>query len=283
MFVVINNTDMNVFKIDEWINHTRDANGGVISPEFAMEVLSKTNFRGHIKKVLKNIRENCTTKEQLMPYKEFILSCVDGREMSGEAMASLQEMARVCDCEEEFEKANAKPKFYGEKDCEAVIIQSREEFKNLKNKNLKIYFDTDCIDLGGCDLSGFKELKFKDGAVVDLNRLKDSLPEYLDFSMCDSVGLRYTDLNGLNELKFKDGAVVDLTGAKHFPEVLDLSMCLEVYAEYCDLSGVKEIKFKDKEQEKKFMAEAKIFSGKVVYMGEDKKTPVVSRDIDMEM
>ena len=56
MFVAIDNRDMNVFKVDGWINTTRDANGGIISPEFAMEILSKTNFHGHIKKVVKNIR-----------------------------------------------------------------------------------------------------------------------------------------------------------------------------------------------------------------------------------
>ena len=217
MFVVINNTDMNVFKIDEWINHTRDANGGVISPEFAMEVLSKTNFRGHIKKVLKNIRENCTTKEQLMPYKEFILSCVDEREMSGEAMASLQEMADTCEVREEFDVANNKPKFYGEKDCEAVVIQSREEFKNLKNKNLKIYFGTDCIDLSNCDLSEVKELKFKDGAKVRLSYAK-KLPHNLDLSMCDYVSLGDCDLSQVEELKFKDKEQEEkfMEGAKNF-------------------------------------------------------------------
>ena len=38
MFVKIDNIDMDAFKVEEWINRTRDANGGVITPEFAMEI-----------------------------------------------------------------------------------------------------------------------------------------------------------------------------------------------------------------------------------------------------
>ena len=43
MFVEIDNQDMDALKVEEWINITRDANGGEISPEFAMEILTKTN------------------------------------------------------------------------------------------------------------------------------------------------------------------------------------------------------------------------------------------------
>ena len=49
MFVAINNTEMNIPQVTEWIMKTRDANGGVISPEFAMEILGKTNHFGHIR------------------------------------------------------------------------------------------------------------------------------------------------------------------------------------------------------------------------------------------
>ena len=57
MFVAINNIEKNIFEVDKWINTTRDANGGIISPEFAMEILSKTNHLGHIKKVLKAVKK----------------------------------------------------------------------------------------------------------------------------------------------------------------------------------------------------------------------------------
>jgi hypothetical protein len=124
------------------------------------------------------------------------------------------------------------------------------------------------VDLSYCDLEGLN-LKFKEGAVVNLYRAKN-LPKNLDVSMCSKVELRMCDLEGLN-LKFREGAVVNLVGAKNLPKDLDVSMCDEVNLRYCDLSGVKEIKFRDKEQEDEFMKEAKSFSGNVVYADEDKK------------
>ena len=77
MFVAINNDQMDMLKVDELINRARDENGGRISSECAMNILSKTNHLANIKKILDNIKDNCKTKEELMPYKEFILSCVD--------------------------------------------------------------------------------------------------------------------------------------------------------------------------------------------------------------
>ena len=43
MFVEINNKTMDVIEVDAWINKTRDSNGILITPEFAMEILTKTN------------------------------------------------------------------------------------------------------------------------------------------------------------------------------------------------------------------------------------------------
>ena len=132
MFVAINNTDMGLNDIEKWIKTARDNNGGVISPEFAMEILSKTNHLGHIKKVLANIKKNCTTKEEIEPYREFILSCVDGREMSPQALGMLSELASLCGCEDEFKVANGKLKIYGKFDCDnVVIVKSIEEFKGI--------------------------------------------------------------------------------------------------------------------------------------------------------
>ena len=243
MFVAINNTDMNIFEVDKWIKTTRDADGGVISPEFAMEILGKTNFLGHIKKVLKNIKDNCTTTEELMPYKEFILSCVDEREMSGEAMASLQEMATLCGCEDEFKVANGKLKIYGKFDCDnVVIVKSKEEFEALEGENLTVYFDADEVDLLWRDLSKVKALKFREGAEVNLGRA-ENLPKDLDVSMCSKVNLGDCDLEGLN-LKFREGAVVNLSSAKKLPKDLDLSQCSNVKLCYCDLKGLS-LKFRE--------------------------------------
>ena len=136
-----------------------------------MEILGKTNFYGHIKTVLKNIKENCKTKEDILPYKEFILSCVDRREMSEQAMVDLQEMAKLCGCEEEFDEANDKVKIYEVKDCENAdvkIIKTKKELEALEGEDLRVFFDADEVDLSSCWLKRVKSLKFRKGVKVDL-------------------------------------------------------------------------------------------------------------------
>ena len=285
MFVPIDNVDMGVFKVDEWINHTRDASEGkLISPEFAMEILSKTNNFANIKKVLKNIRDNCTTKEQLMPYKEFILSCVDEREMSGEAMASLQEMARVCDCEEEFEKANAKPKFYKKKDCDnARVVRTKDEIDSLFGSDVKAYFDMDEVFLEDVSLYNVKGLKFKENSkvklrflmfepdIIDVSRcskviienctlkenmkfrddadvllgLAGDLPKDLDVSNCAKVTLYSCSAGNIEEFKLKEGGEFYMSSVCSVPEKMDLSNCSKVEIKSCDLGKVKELKFRE--------------------------------------
>ena len=244
MFVEIDNKNMNAFKVEEWINRTRDANGGVISPEFAMEILGKTNHFAHIKKVLKNIKENCKTKEDILPYKEFILSCVDGREMSPQALEVLQDLADTCGVRDEFDEINSEePKWYKKDDCDIVIVISDEEFEALDGGNLRIFFDADMVCLRYSNLEGIKALKFREGADVDLSC--SDLPKELDLSMCSKVILEGCDLSVVEKIKFREDAEVDLSGAKSFPEELDVSMCSMVKLCHCNLSRVKKIKFRE--------------------------------------
>ena len=209
MFVAIDNTEMNIPQVTEWIIKTRDANGEVISPEFAMEVLSKTNHFGHIKMVLKNINDNCSDEEK-KTYKDFVLACVDGREMSPQALAGLRELADVCGVRDEFETLNEKSKSYSIYDCAGVTIKSKEEIEALEG--------TDKVELSGCDLSGVKDIKFREGAEVSLKGARD-LPSDVDFSQCEEVVLRKCNLAGVKKLKFKKGAKVDLYRAKNLPDI----------------------------------------------------------------
>ncbi len=250
MFVKIDNVDMDVFKVEEWIKTNRDANGGVISPEFAMEVLGKTNHFAHIKKVLKNITKACSdengelVKDKVLAYKDFILSCVDGREMSQQALEVLQDLADACGIREEFDEINKKPKIYNKKDCDNTdikIVKSREEFEALKGRDLIVFFDMDDVDLRLCNLRGVKELKFKEGAEVKFEAAKN-LPKELDVSGCSVVDLRYTELNKVEKIWFKKGAHVNLCGAKNLPKDLDLSKCSRVVLVTCYLNEVENIK-----------------------------------------
>ena len=245
MFVAIENNEMTVPQVLDWINRTKNANNNVISPEFAMEILGKTNFYGHIKVVLKNIKENCKTKEDIEPYKEFILSCVDRREMSEQAMVDLQEMAKLCGCEEEFDEANDKVKIYEVKDCENAdvkIIKTKKELEALEGENLRVFYDADKVDLPWCNLDKVKKIRFKEGAEVDLWEASN-LPKDLDVSMCSVVDLSGCDLEGL-KLKFREGARVDLSCAENLPEDLDVSMCSKVNLGYCNI-WVLDLKFRE--------------------------------------
>ena len=244
MFVWINNTDMGLSDIEKWIKIARDDNGGFISPEFAMEILGKTNHLGHIKKVLANIKKNCTTKEEMAPYREFILSCVDEREMSDIAFDYLCVIADLCGCRKELDAANEKPKLYSMFDCEWVAVSTQEEFDALKGENLNVYFDAEVVGLDEYDLSKIKGLKFRKGAKVSLYKVKN-LPKYLDVSMCDKISLWWCDLSGVEELKFKEGAEVNLSCAENLKEDLDVSMCNYVDLRGCDLSKFKNLKFKE--------------------------------------
>ena len=338
MFVAINNVDKSAIYLDGEIKKARNA--GEITPEFAMDILAKTNHRSNVKKLVGSIKDICKTKEELLPYREFILSCVDGRDVSGEALLVLQEMADLCECREEFDVANKEAKLYKEIDVEGVTVSNGEDFYNLAGKNLTVYYDgpdllqmnftkvkkirfrdgyelnlhgayrmpkdvdlsknpvvnltwaeldgvkfmdgakvdlryaklpkdldvsmCDEVNLEGCDLDKLTNLKFKDGAVVDMHGV-GVLPDYLDVSTCLDINLASNDFVNVKELKFRKGARVNLKGAKNLPEELDLSRCSRVDLICCDLMGVRELKFRDKEQEKMFMADVTGFKGKVVY------------------
>ena len=273
MFVAIDNKDKSPIDVEDLIQITRS--NGEITPEFAMEVLSLTNHSTNIKKLVRAIKDKCKTKEDILPYKDFILSCVDSREVSEEALADLRDIASLCGCDKEFEVAKDMPKFYGKMDCnetDVKVVKSREEFEALEGENLKVYFDADNVDLSWCDLEGLN-LKFREGAEVDLGYAKN-LPKDLDVSMCDAVRLSGCDLEGIN-LKFREGAEVDLSRAKNLPKVLDLSKCSNVRMSGCDLSSVYEIKLKDKTQQMKFTRDAKNFDGKVNFVGDESRTGMV--------
>jgi hypothetical protein len=204
MFVLINNTDMDINDIERWIKTARDANCGEISPESAMEVLSKTNHLGHIKKVLRNIKDKCITPEEIAPYKEFILSCVDGREMSGEALKMLQSMADLCDCRKNLDDINKeKEKIYNKYDFEKiVVVKSIEEFKSLKGENLKVYFSLNrdrSITFNSCDFAKVKSFRFNDNTMVEFEKCYN-FPKVVELSGCSKVVFRNNDLMGVDEI-----------------------------------------------------------------------------------
>ena len=245
MFVAINNVDMNINDVEKWIKGTRDASvDETITPEFAMEILSKTNHLGHIKKVLRNIYKNCTTPEKMAPYKEFILSCVDGREMSGEAYQTLQEMAKLCGCEEDLVEVNKNTKYYGVRDCENIATaSSKEELEQLKGANLYVLFickKSSPCELGHVNYKNIKRIRFSKGSQIKLCG-GENFPEIIDASECEEFQMKRCRLNGVKELK--GGGFTNFYDVKGIGERLDLSQATKVWIEHCPMSNVSELKF----------------------------------------
>ena len=245
MFVAINNNEMNVPQVLDWINRTKNANNNVISPEFAMEILGKTNFYGHIKTVLKNIKDRCKTKEDIEPYKEFILSCVDGREMSEQAMADLMAMAKLCGCKDEFDEVKDEPKFYDKNDCNNTkVFTSEDAIDSLFSKELRVYFDVDDVHIKDVSLYKVKAIKFKDKSSVKMHMVL-FMPEHLDVFGCSKISIEGCDLTKYKELKFGDGATVTLGNIGELPEHLDVSNCASITLWCCKFSSIKNLKFRD--------------------------------------
>ena len=246
MFVLINNTDMNINDIEKWIKTARDDNGGVISPESAMEVLSKTNHLGHIKKVLRNIKDKCTTPEEMAPYREFILSCVDGREVSPQTLENLNELADLCGSKDELEKINKKYKYYDTKACEKnVAVSSQEELEALTGTDLDVLFvqekedEHDQYMIFDVDFAGVKKLRFNELANIHIQGGKN-FPKDMDFSNCWAIWVNFADFKGDENIKWASSS--SMSSIKNIPVNTDLSHCRYVFLEHCDFCKDGELK-----------------------------------------
>ena len=244
-FVAINNTEMSVPQVSTWIMTTRDANSGVISPEFAMEVLSKTNHFGHIKMMLKNIKDNCSDDEK-KKYKDFVLACVDEREMSGDALTLLCEMAEEIGGTEEFEKLNAKDKLYDAKACEKLVtISSQEELEDLKGTDLEVLFyqknetELDTYMILDADFACAKKLRFSKLANIHING-GQNFPKEIDFSNCYAILVNFADFNGDENIKWASSS--SICSVRNVPDNTDLSHCRYVFLEHCDFCKDGELK-----------------------------------------
>ena len=246
MFVEIENRDMNEHNVDKWIKLTRKDSGDIISPEFAMKILSKTNHIANIKTVLKNIKAQCVDEnkklvlELVLPYREFILSCVDGREQSEMIMTDLRDLAGLCGCKDELETINNKPKFYEKTDC--LNMRIMEDIAYLFGKEVKAYIDLSDVSIDNVKLFKIKAIKFKEHSTVTLRKLL-FVPSIVDVSGCDKISIEFCNLP--KQLKFGEGADVTLGFCGELPEDFDISKCSSVTLFNCDASKVKEFKVRE--------------------------------------
>jgi hypothetical protein len=246
MFVAIENAEMNAQNVDEWINNTRKANGGVISPEFAMEILSKTNHIANIKKVIKNIKNNCKTKEDILSYREFILSCVDGREQSEMIMTDLTELAEACGCKDELEIINNNEKVYSNTECQTAVVTNLNELEKVlaENKPVRVIARLN-IDksfmLENLDFSNVKELSIVSSSEVCLNNVKN-LPKKIDVSEISFISIEECDFSRVEEFKIKEKAIVYILNSSNLKGIWDFSKTDQVTLDGSDFSQAEVIK-----------------------------------------
>ena len=263
MFIEINNTEMNAQKVDEWVKLTRRANGDVLSPEFALEILSKTNHIANIKTVLKNIKAQCVDEnkklvpEKVAQYKEFILSCVDGREQSEMIMADLRELAEACGCKDELEIINNNEKVYSNTDVKGVVVRDmydRNNMENMLNLGIPVFIDINKVYNGNIlpyvrlremDFSNVIAIRAKDLSDLSFDNVSN-LPEKVileNTSVVKFIGSSWRD--GVEKLDVSKANTLMIKECTNVPENIDASNCNVVNFEAINLSNWDKIKFGD--------------------------------------
>ena len=246
MFVEVNNDSLSVIDIDKTAKRKRENEGG-FSPSLACWVLSKTNHMANIKWVIMNIK--AVSQDKWIEYKDFVLSCVDGREQSLQALKELREFARLGGYEDEFNKADEKEKIYAKNVCKSICVSSVKELKEAIANGVFVYEaiikDDHTIDLSNTDLSKVYRLKCNTNSCCYLSN--SSLP-------CEMDIISYNiDFSGSNFSKVKKvtcvgdryrGLTIDLSETVNLPAI-DLSNARKVKMMKCDLRNFDEFKFMD--------------------------------------
>ena len=255
MFVDLTDNKMNAHDIDALIKRERDANDGVLSPEFAMDILSKTNHFANIKKLVKTIKEKCVDDsgnlipDKVLPYKEFILSCVDGREMSEFALKDLQDMADVCGVREDLETINNNEKVYSKTECQTAVVTNLNEFKEALAQQkkgtiiarLNIDESLPFVAFENMDFSNVKELSIVSSSEVCLNNVKN-LPKKIDVSEISFISIEECDFSRVEEFKIKEKAIVYILNSSNLKGIWDFSKTDQVTLDGSDFSQAEVIK-----------------------------------------
>ena len=258
MFVDIINPK-GVIETDILYKEKRKANGGKVSPEIAMEMLSYTNNFANVKVILKEI-ERLESKENRLAFKEFVLSCVDGRCCSEQGYDLIKKIATEGGYIEELEGVDKKDKVFHERFPRIYVAKSQrdldvlneylvysavqndydaKDFVDIKNYdmlvvdadidlkfsgiNIPSYCDFSKSDKVDLNLANIKYMALKDG--VDLRLEGVYVPKYIDFTKCNKFIAKSCEFYHNEALRFRDGACVNLAESSSLPPVVDLSNC----------------------------------------------------------
>ncbi len=195
-----------------------------ITPELCCEVLAATNFKRNIRDMLECVAV-LPVKEQAR-FRDVVLSTFDRREQPNDIAVLGKKLATAGGYSKELEEIAAFAK-------EGIYLKSAA--------GNPTWFVTAQEDFSMHNLARYPKMKFT-GARAEL-KWAENVPEELDASMCDYVGLAWCDLQRMSALRFKEGAEVDFSNAENLPRNLDVSMCRKVNLDKCDLGRIKSLTF----------------------------------------
>ena len=226
-----------------------------LTPEVCLDILKSTNYPRCIRDVLQLIAK--LPDEEQVQFKDVVLSTFDNRDQPADILQLGQEIAEKSGYGIEFAKAQKikdGPYLLSEANAQKCYMCLRSEFTNedfsaydkvvfLSDKKIQFGINVkfpknmefpNSLDVSfseqkkwttsRCNFEGVQNIRFKDGAKVDLSEAENLLPN-LDFSCCNEVSLSRCDLKRVSHLRFKDGAKIDMSLAYYLPENLDFSQC----------------------------------------------------------
>lgn len=218
-FVDIENKSISPIQIDAWIKTRRNAEK-IITPEFALEILKRTNNFANIKVVVKEIQK--LPKEKQLEYKDFVLSAVSSRMQTEQTLEALCQLAIDGDYLQEFIDENTNSKIYFSKTCRTKQINNT----NPSEQDFSTYDTLVCYSQRVGLLSSTIE--------------KCTLPQYVSFVNLKEINLIDNNYNNSKEINFSSISRINISHQTSIlPEELDFSSCQKVRFSFCDLSSIK--------------------------------------------
>ena len=138
MVVYIENTEKSFIKIDYEMKEFRNEHGK-ITPEFALEILSKTNHKGNIRFLIDKI--NLLPEDERKQFGEFVLQAIDCRLHHDSIHGKLRKLADECGVVEEFDALDKNVKLYMPEDCKCIIVNDDNigKFSSFKDDCVTIF------------------------------------------------------------------------------------------------------------------------------------------------
>ncbi len=133
-----------------------------ITPEFAMQMLAKTNFRANIKFLLKEIK-NLETNERKY-FSEFVIQAIHKRQHDESVYKELRDLAIEFGLEKEFELYDKEKKIYSPSDYKGMVARTTKEIEFFSGKNCKCIIDikeqADRVRYHGLNMDNVKVVQF---------------------------------------------------------------------------------------------------------------------------